>query len=162
MRTSRPTQQRLLALLAAALAVLAAMQAEAAGARTMRQQRMAAEATQRRPVVRDIVRPEALQAAAAAAAGSLPGGPGANAKEQQQQQDGSGRVDGDDKLPLPEPTHFGYLDVNREKGSNMFYMYYEAMEPAADPSTTPIVLWLQVGGRVPGAGGGGGRGSRLR
>ena len=49
-----------------------------------------------------------------------------------------------DKLKLPEPTHYGYLDVNTRKGSSMFFMYYEATDPEPDASTTPIVLWLQA------------------
>ncbi|GFR46687.1 hypothetical protein Agub_g8305 [Astrephomene gubernaculifera] len=48
-------------------------------------------------------------------------------------------------LKLPEPTSFGYLEVNPEKGSEMFYMYYEAQEPIKSDKPTPIVLWLQGG-----------------
>lgn len=40
-------------------------------------------------------------------------------------------------------TQLGYLAVNEERGSKMFYMYYEARDVEAR-STTPIVLWLQV------------------
>lgn len=40
-------------------------------------------------------------------------------------------------------TQLGYLAVDDERGSKMFYMYYEARDVEAG-STTPIVLWLQV------------------
>ncbi|KXZ54046.1 hypothetical protein GPECTOR_5g155 [Gonium pectorale] len=48
-------------------------------------------------------------------------------------------------LKLLEPTSYGYLDVNPEKGSEMFYMYYEATEAPENEEDTPIVLWLQGG-----------------
>ncbi|GIL69722.1 hypothetical protein Vretifemale_703 [Volvox reticuliferus] len=48
-------------------------------------------------------------------------------------------------LTLPEPTSYGYLDVNAEKGSAMYYMYYEAQEASPDDDDVPIVLWLQGG-----------------
>lgn len=47
-------------------------------------------------------------------------------------------------LTLPEPTSYGFLDVNSERGSAMFYMYYEAREINSYDEDTPIVLWLQV------------------
>ncbi len=51
----------------------------------------------------------------------------------------------DMSLRLPEPDAFGFLDVNPSKGSNMFYMYFEAQEKnVSDDGDTPIVLWLQV------------------
>lgn len=42
-------------------------------------------------------------------------------------------------------THSGYLPVNPELGSEMFYMYYEAQKPLAKLDDVPIILWLQGG-----------------
>ncbi|KAG2422906.1 hypothetical protein HXX76_015733 [Chlamydomonas incerta] len=53
--------------------------------------------------------------------------------------------DDDEPILLPKPTSFGYLDVNKDKGSQMFYMYYEAQEAPAGSERVPIVLWLQGG-----------------
>lgn len=122
-----------LLLAAAALAVLAATGTEAVGAGPHRK------------VVRDLVRPEALRDAAVVAAGGSRSRPGASSSAAAPEEQRHGGNTAADKLTLPEPKHFGFLDVNRDKGSNMYYMYYEASEPAADPSTTPIVLWLQGG-----------------
>lgn len=44
-----------------------------------------------------------------------------------------------------KPTHSGYLPVNSEGGSEMFFIFYEAEDPVSGPDTTPIVLWLQGG-----------------
>lgn len=54
--------------------------------------------------------------------------------------------DGDEPILLPKPTSFGYLDVNKGKGSKMYHMFYEAQEAPAGSSRVPIVLWLQVRG----------------
>lgn len=52
---------------------------------------------------------------------------------------------------LPNPTHAGYLEVERNAGSKIYYQYYEADEPSPS-ANTPIILWLQVcrGGVVAG------------
>lgn len=57
--------------------------------------------------------------------------------------EGSQRSDGG-ALKVPQATHQGFLPVNPEKDSEMFFMYYEAREETEDLSKTPIVLWLQV------------------
>jgi hypothetical protein len=46
-------------------------------------------------------------------------------------------------LPLPNVTHSGYLDVDQEAGTEMFFIFYEALEGTAGDDT-PIILWLQV------------------
>lgn len=42
---------------------------------------------------------------------------------------------------VPNKTHSGYLDVNKQDGSKIFYTYYEAQEVKKG---CPILLWLQV------------------
>lgn len=44
---------------------------------------------------------------------------------------------------LPIVTHSGYLHVDKEDGSQIFYTYYEAEEEVG--KGTPVLLWLQVG-----------------
>jgi vitellogenic carboxypeptidase-like protein len=46
---------------------------------------------------------------------------------------------------LPNPTHAGYLDVERNAGSKIYYQYYEADSPYPDVNKAPIILWLQGG-----------------
>ncbi|EFJ43239.1 hypothetical protein VOLCADRAFT_66092 [Volvox carteri f. nagariensis] len=55
------------------------------------------------------------------------------------------RKDAKRNLTLPEPTSYGYLDVNPEKGSAMYYMYFEAQEASPHDKDVPIILWLQGG-----------------
>jgi hypothetical protein len=43
---------------------------------------------------------------------------------------------------LPNVTHSGYLEVDKEDGSQIFYTYYEAQEKV--DKDTPVLLWLQV------------------
>jgi len=43
---------------------------------------------------------------------------------------------------LPNVTHSGYLEVDKEDGSHIFYTYYEAQGKV--DKNTPILLWLQV------------------
>ena len=79
-----------------------------------------------------------------------------NAEQQlQQQQQQSNLLDGDhphhhhpetERLKVPVPTSSGYLTVNAELGSEMFYLYYERREQSGGPlDTTPIIVWLQGG-----------------
>lgn len=49
-----------------------------------------------------------------------------------------------DAITVPKASSVGFLPVNPSKGSEMFYMYYEAQEVHGSLSSTPIVLWLQV------------------
>lgn len=44
---------------------------------------------------------------------------------------------------LPNVTHSGYLEVDKEDGSQIFYTYYEAQEKV--DKDTPVLLWLQGG-----------------
>jgi vitellogenic carboxypeptidase-like protein len=46
---------------------------------------------------------------------------------------------------LPNPTHAGYLDVEKNAGSKIYYQYYEADSPYPDVKKAPIILWLQGG-----------------
>lgn len=46
---------------------------------------------------------------------------------------------------LPNPTHSGYLDVDANADSKIYYQYYEADSPYPDVQTAPIILWLQGG-----------------
>ena len=48
---------------------------------------------------------------------------------------------------LPNVTHSGYLDVNKDDGSQIFYSYYERQEHHNDASA-PVLLWLQAGFHV--------------
>ncbi|KAF3621329.1 Serine carboxypeptidase-like 50 [Capsicum annuum] len=51
-------------------------------------------------------------------------------------------------LPLPKqslPTKSGYLSVNSTTNSAIFYTFYEARNPTAPLSQTPILIWLQGG-----------------
>lgn len=41
----------------------------------------------------------------------------------------------------PNVTHSGYLDVDKDDGSRIFYSYYEAQNWHEN---APIILWLQV------------------
>ncbi|XP_057860588.2 serine carboxypeptidase-like 50 [Cryptomeria japonica] len=43
------------------------------------------------------------------------------------------------------PMASGYLTIKEKPGAQMFYAYYEAIEPALQLSDRPIVLWLQGG-----------------
>lgn len=45
---------------------------------------------------------------------------------------------------LPNATHSGYLDVDTESGSAMFFVFYEA-QAGSITEDTPILVWLQVG-----------------
>ena len=45
-------------------------------------------------------------------------------------------------LVLPNVTHSGYLPIDPEDGSRMFYAYYEAQRGAG--ANVPIILWLEV------------------
>ena len=45
---------------------------------------------------------------------------------------------------MPGLTHFGYLLVDPDAGSKLFYMFYEAQERAG-AEQPPICLWLQAG-----------------
>jgi hypothetical protein len=49
-----------------------------------------------------------------------------------------------ERLPVPQPTSSGYVPVNTSLGSEMFYVFYEAQQPANTASKTPIILWLQA------------------
>jgi hypothetical protein len=62
---------------------------------------------------------------------------------------GTGSAQGDSPRPdrMLNATHHGYLDVDRDRGSAMFYMFYEAREPQTPLQETPIILWLQVRAR---------------
>lgn len=44
---------------------------------------------------------------------------------------------------LPYVTHTGYLNVNKDDGSRIFYSYYESQQTLT-VSTAPILLWLQA------------------
>ena len=44
---------------------------------------------------------------------------------------------------LPDVTHSGYLVVNKDDGSRIFYSYYEA-QAQQNEAGAPILLWLQV------------------
>ncbi|KAM7302003.1 putative serine carboxypeptidase CPVL [Ixodes scapularis] len=44
------------------------------------------------------------------------------------------------------PSHAGFLTVNKQLGSNMFFWFYPAKE---NPETAPVVLWLQGGPGAP-------------
>lgn len=44
---------------------------------------------------------------------------------------------------LPDVTHTGYLNVNKDDGSRIFYSYYESQQTLT-VSTAPILLWLQA------------------
>ncbi|GLJ33088.1 hypothetical protein SUGI_0665910 [Cryptomeria japonica] len=43
------------------------------------------------------------------------------------------------------PTASGYLTIKEKPGAQMFYAYYEAIEPSLQLSERPILLWLQGG-----------------
>ncbi|KAJ7562034.1 hypothetical protein O6H91_03G052900 [Diphasiastrum complanatum] len=43
------------------------------------------------------------------------------------------------------PTSSGYFTVDPLSSARLFYAFYEASEPAAQISETPIILWLQGG-----------------
>lgn len=45
---------------------------------------------------------------------------------------------------LPSPTSSGYLSVNTELGSAIFYAYYEAQQEDIAEEERPLLLWLQV------------------
>eukprot|EP00884_Botryococcus_braunii_P019093 jgi/Botrbrau1/5868/Bobra.0366s0047.1 len=45
---------------------------------------------------------------------------------------------------LPNATHSGYLDVDPDKESKMFFVYYEA-QTGNFAEDTPIIVWLQGG-----------------
>ena len=45
---------------------------------------------------------------------------------------------------IPGLTHSGYLTVDPDAGSKLFYMFYEAQERAG-AEQAPICLWLQAG-----------------
>jgi vitellogenic carboxypeptidase-like protein len=46
---------------------------------------------------------------------------------------------------LPNPTSSGYLDIQKNAGSKIYYQYYEADSPYPDIKKAPIILWLQGG-----------------
>jgi vitellogenic carboxypeptidase-like protein len=50
-----------------------------------------------------------------------------------------------DPVSLPNPTHSGYLDIQKNAGSKIYYQYYEADSPYPDAKRAPIILWLQGG-----------------
>ncbi|KAF8072930.1 SCPL50 [Scenedesmus sp. PABB004] len=78
----------------------------------------------------------ALAAAAAAPAGER------GEWQQQRQQHRPKPPPGADNLP--HPTSAGYVDVDANHGSSIYYQYYEA-DSVHPRDTTPIVLWLQGG-----------------
>ena len=45
-------------------------------------------------------------------------------------------------LVLPNVTHSGYLPIDPEDGSSMFYAYYEAQRSVG--AGVPIILWLEM------------------
>ena len=45
-------------------------------------------------------------------------------------------------LVLPNVTHSGYLPIDPEDGSSMFYAYYEAQRGVGPD--VPIILWLEM------------------
>lgn len=45
---------------------------------------------------------------------------------------------------LPNATLSGYLDVDTESGSAMFFVFYEA-QTGSITEDTPMLVWLQVG-----------------
>eukprot|EP01102_Stenamoeba_stenopodia_P019147 TRINITY_DN713_c0_g1_i1.p1 TRINITY_DN713_c0_g1~~TRINITY_DN713_c0_g1_i1.p1 ORF type:complete len:447 (-),score=93.55 TRINITY_DN713_c0_g1_i1:92-1432(-) len=45
-------------------------------------------------------------------------------------------------IPPIAPTHSGFINVNPKYGANLYYYFLESQN---DPSTDPVVLWLQGG-----------------
>jgi len=57
---------------------------------------------------------------------------------------GGGGGGGPRARDLLHPSSSGYLTASKENGAELFYVYFEAEEPAGPLETTPILLWLQV------------------
>lgn len=76
-----------------------------------------------------------------------PGDP-AMAATAEQQQVAEGSLGKGRRVETPNVTHCGYVDIDEDQGSAMFYAYYEAQQPGGEVeegSGVPVILWLQGG-----------------